>query len=79
MGPLFSTQLNPIKTQETILRSDVLVAKALRLDPESTSFSDTEQYKNIYEINAVELSNVFSLEVSATDPDISLKRDSNSD
>lgn len=73
-GTTFSTQLNPIKTQETILRSDVLVAKALRLDPESTSFTDTEQYKNIYEINAVELSNVFSLEVSATDPDISLKR-----
>lgn len=70
----FSTQLNPIKTQETILRSDALLTKALRLDPEATEFTDTQQFEQTYEVKAVELSNVFSVNVKGTDPDVSLQR-----
>jgi polysaccharide biosynthesis transport protein len=73
-GPGFSTEVNPLKIQTSILTSDTLLEKVLSKDPEKEKFKTLSGYKKLFEVTPQEQSTIIALTVSGSSQDIAVQR-----
>lgn len=72
--PSFSTQVNPLKVQESILTSEALLEKVWAVDPENKKTPKPRNYGNFFEILPQEQSTIISLAVSGSSPEVARQR-----
>ena len=72
--PGFSTEVNPLKVQTSILTSDALLERVLASDPEKSKFSRLVNYKRLFKASPQEQSTIISLAVSGSTPDLAQRR-----
>ncbi|MBW4513452.1 MAG: P-loop NTPase [Scytonematopsis contorta HA4267-MV1] len=73
-GPGFSTEVNPLKIQTSILTSDTLLETVLSKDPEKENFKSLAGYKKLFEVTPQEQSTIIALTVSGSSQDIATQR-----
>ncbi|MEO0373320.1 MAG: division plane positioning ATPase MipZ [Cyanobacteria bacterium P01_A01_bin.17] len=66
--------VNPLKAQAEILSSDNLLQKVLERDPELEKISDVHKYRNFFDVDLIENSNVFSISAKGLTPEVVLQR-----
>lgn len=72
--PGFSTEVNPLNVQVSILTSDVLMQRMLHQDPEKSKFPSVTQYAKLFSVKPQEQSTLILLTVSGSSQDLTLKR-----
>ena len=72
--PSFSTQLNPLKLQQSILNSDALLAKVWAADPEKNQPSKPQNYGKLFTVTPLEQTNVLSISVDGSSPKVAWQR-----
>lgn len=72
--PGFSSEVNPLKVQASILTSDALLERVLDSDPEKSKFSRLANYKRLFKASPQEQSTIVSLAVSASTPELARQR-----
>jgi polysaccharide biosynthesis transport protein len=70
----FSTEVNPLNVQASIITSDTLLEKVLAIDPEKGKFKSISGYKSLFKIEPQEQSTILWMTVSGSSPEIALKR-----
>ena len=73
-GDTFSSQVNPLIAQESILTSDVLMQQVLASDPEKEEFPSLRSYKNLFQVEIADKSTTIDLTVSASSPELAQQR-----
>ncbi|MDJ0532700.1 MAG: P-loop NTPase [Xenococcaceae cyanobacterium MO_207.B15] len=73
-GDTFSSQVNPLIAQESILTSDVLMQQVLASDPEKEEFPSLRSYKNLFQVEIADKSTTIDLTVSASSPELAQER-----
>ncbi|PZD74480.1 Tyrosine-protein kinase ptk [Acaryochloris thomasi RCC1774] len=66
--------VNPLNAQVEILSSDNLLQKVLERDPELEKISDVHKYRNFFDVDLIENSNVFSISAKGLTPEVVLQR-----
>jgi uncharacterized protein involved in exopolysaccharide biosynthesis/Mrp family chromosome partitioning ATPase len=72
--PGFSSEVNPLKVQASILTSDALLERVLGSDPEKSKFSRLANYKRLFKASPQEQSTIVSLAVSGSTPELARQR-----
>lgn len=72
--PSFSTLVNPLKIQQAILRSDVLLSEVWEADPERSHPTKPRGYSGFFEVSPREQTTVMELAVQGSSPEIAQKR-----
>jgi succinoglycan biosynthesis transport protein ExoP len=72
--PGFSSEVNPLKVQASILSSDALLERVLDSDPEKSKFSRLASYKRLFKASPQEQSTIVSLAVSGSTPELARQR-----
>lgn len=72
--PSFSSQLNPLKLQQSILSSEALLAKVWAADPENDQSGKPQSYGNFFTIAPLEQTNVLSVFVNGSSPEVAKRR-----
>jgi uncharacterized protein involved in exopolysaccharide biosynthesis len=72
--PGFSSEVNPLKVQASILSSDALLERVLDSDPEKSKFSRLANYKRLFKASPQEQSTIVSLAVSGSTPELARQR-----
>ena len=72
--PGFSSEVNPLKVQASILTSDALLERVLDSDPEKSKFSRLANYKRLFKASPQEQSTIVSLAVSGSTPELARQR-----
>lgn len=73
--PNFSSQVNPLKVQASILTSDALLERVWASDPErNTNTAKPRGYGKFFKITPQEQSTIIALEVMGSSPDIARQR-----
>lgn len=75
--PGFSSEVNPLKIQASILTSDALLEQVLLSDPEKSKFSRLAKYKRLFKVNPQEQSTIISLAVRGSTPELAQGRANN--
>ena len=75
--PGFSSEVNPLKVQASILTSDALLEQVLASDPEKSKFSRLLKYKRLFTVKPQEQSTIISLAVSGSTPELAQGRANN--
>lgn len=70
----FSTEVNPLNVQASIINSDTLLEKVLAVDPEKKKFKSITQYKKLFTVKPEEQSTILSVTVNASSPELALQR-----
>ena len=70
----FSSKVNPLIAQQSILTSNVVMQKLLFSDPEKAEFPLLKYYKNLFEVEIAEQSTTLGLTVTGSSPDLALER-----
>jgi uncharacterized protein involved in exopolysaccharide biosynthesis/Mrp family chromosome partitioning ATPase len=70
----FSTQVNPLKVQASILTSDALLERVWASDPEKKNFPRLAMYKQLFKVTPEEQSTIISLQVSGSTPQLAQQR-----
>ncbi|GAA6614596.1 GumC family protein [Scytonema sp. NUACC26] len=70
----FSTEVNPLNVQASIITSDALLERVLALDPEKKKFKSVSGYKKIFTVKPAEQSTIMSLTVTGSSPELALQR-----
>ncbi|GAB1543640.1 division plane positioning ATPase MipZ [Scytonema sp. NUACC21] len=70
----FSTEVNPLNVQASIITSDNLLERVLAVDPEKKKFKSISQYRKLYTVKPEEQSTIISLTVNASSPELALQR-----
>ncbi|MUG96116.1 AAA family ATPase [Scytonema sp. UIC 10036] len=70
----FSTEVNPLNVQASIITSDALLERVLALDPEKNKFKSVSGYKKIFTVKPAEQSTIMSLTVTGSSPELALQR-----
>ena len=73
----FSSTVNPLIAQQSILTSNVVMEKVLAQDPEKADFSRVNSFKKLFEVEIVEQSNTVNLNVIGSSPELAHKRANN--
>lgn len=73
----FSSEVNPLKVQASILTSDTLLEQVLAIDPEKDKFDNFARYKSLFSVSPQEQSTIMSLTVSGSSPEIAKTRAQN--
>ncbi len=73
-GDPFSSKVNPLIAQESILNSDVLMQQVLASDPEKDQFPRLKSYKNLFQVEISEKSTTIDLTVNASSPELAQER-----
>lgn len=71
--PGFSSQVNPLKVQVSILTSKALLKRVLESDPEKDQFG-LGSYQQLFNASPEENSSIISLQVSASTPELARQR-----
>lgn len=72
--PGFSTQINPLKIQASILTSDTLLEKVRTIDPEKSKVPKLPGYKQFFKVSPQEQSTIISLAVNGSAPEVARQR-----
>lgn len=72
--PSFSTEVNPLKVQRSILTSDAVMEEVRASDPERSEFIRLIKYKKLFEIEPNEQSTILSVSVNGSTPKLALQR-----
>ena len=72
--PNFSSEVNPLKIQASILTSDALLEQVLANDPEKDKFPRLSQYKALFQVTPQEQSTIIALAVSGSSPGLARQR-----
>lgn len=72
--PGFSSEVNPLKVQASILTSDALLERVLASDPKKSQFSRLARYKSLFSASPQEQSTIISLAVSGSTPELARQR-----
>lgn len=70
----FSSKVNPLIAQESILTSNLVMQKLLESDVEQEDFPSVKAYKNIFEVEITEGSTTISLTATGSSPDLARLR-----
>jgi succinoglycan biosynthesis transport protein ExoP len=72
--PSFSSEINPLQLQKTILGSDEIMRRLWREDPEQEEFSKLSSYKKLFLIETVYKSPVLEISATGSTPEIATAR-----
>ncbi|MCA1994459.1 MAG: P-loop NTPase [Coleofasciculus sp. S288] len=72
-SPSFSTQVNPLKVQASILTSKALLERVWASDPEKEEFS-LNSYKKLFDVSPQEGSTIISVNVNGSTPELARQR-----
>ncbi|BAZ17174.1 hypothetical protein NIES4071_90520 [Calothrix sp. NIES-4071] len=75
--PGFSSELNPLNVQASILTSETLLEQVLAVDPEKDKFKTISSFKGLFKVSPQEQSTIMSLTVNASSPQLATKRADN--
>lgn len=70
----FSNEVNPLKTQASIISSNDVLSVVLASDPEKSKFRSIDTYKKLFKVSPVDQSTTISVEVKGSDPDLARQR-----
>ena len=70
----FSNTLDPLKAQQSILLSNLVLQKVYADDPKQEKFERLAQYKQLFKVGIVEKSNTLALNVTASNPELAKQR-----
>ncbi len=70
----FSNEVNPLKTQASIITSNNVLNKVWAVDSEKSKFTRIESYNKLFKANPLEQSTAISVEVTGSDPEIARQR-----
>lgn len=70
----FTTQINPLKLQRSIMFSDAVMTNLLESDPERADYKNIEAYKKLFTVTFVEQSPVIVIQATAPTPDLAEQR-----
>ena len=70
----FSSKVNPLIAQQSILTSNIVMQKLLFSDPEKEEFPRLQGYKNLFEVEIAEKSTTLSLTATGSSPDLARER-----
>ncbi len=70
----FSSEVNPLNVQASILTSDTLLEKVLASDPERSKFNSISRYRQLFKVTPQEQSTIMLLTVSGSSPKLANKR-----
>ena len=73
-GSGFSTEVNPLKVQASILTSDELLHKVRTIDPEKSKAPKLPRYKQLFKVSPQEQSTIISLAVNGSTPEVARQR-----
>jgi polysaccharide biosynthesis transport protein len=73
----FSSTIDPLLTQESILYSKPVLRQVLNSDPEKDLFPSVSSYKKLFEVSFVEQSNAFEINAMANTPELAHQRTAN--
>ena len=73
----FSSTINPLIAQQSILNSNIVMERLLAIDPEKSSFSKVNGYKSLFEIEIAEKSTTMTLSVLSSSPELAAERANN--
>ncbi len=73
-GDSFSSKVNPLIAQQSILTSNVVMQQLLDSDPEKEEFPHLKGYKNLFEVEIAEESTTFSLTTLGSSPELAFER-----
>ena len=73
-GDTFSSKVNPLIAQQSILTSNVVMQQLLASDPEKEEFPRLKGYKNLFEVEIAEESTTFSLTTLGSSPELAFER-----
>lgn len=72
--PGFSSQINPLKVQASILTSDTLLQTVRTIDPEKNNAPKLPGYKQFFKVSPQEQSTIISLAVNGSTPEVARQR-----
>lgn len=70
----FSTQVNPLNIQASIITSDELTKRLWSSDPEKEQYASLGQYKSLFKVSPHEQSTIIELEVNGSSRDLAFNR-----
>lgn len=70
----FSTQVNPLNIQASIITSDELTKRLWSSDPEKQQYASLGQYKSLFKVSPQEQSTIIELEVNGSSRDLAFNR-----
>jgi len=70
----FSTQVNPLNVQASIMTSDDLIKRLWSSDPEKAEYANLGQYKKLFQVSPQEQSTIIELEVSGSSAQLASDR-----
>lgn len=73
----FSSEIDPLREQQSILISNSVLQNVLAADPEKEQFSSVSQYRNLFEVSTTEKSTTLDLVVNASSPELARQRTAN--
>ena len=70
----FSTVVDPLKEQQSILNSNSVLRQVLAADPQADQFTSIAQYRNLFDVSIAEKSTTLDLIVDASSPELARQR-----
>jgi uncharacterized protein involved in exopolysaccharide biosynthesis len=70
----FSNEVNPLKTQASIITSQDVLRPVWASDPEKSLYQSLNSYKKLFKVTPVDQSTTIRMEVKGSHPDLALKR-----
>ncbi|MBW4552672.1 MAG: exopolysaccharide biosynthesis protein [Aphanocapsa sp. GSE-SYN-MK-11-07L] len=76
-GVAFSTELNPLKIQTSILTSQNVLQRVLAVDPEKARFDNLDTYQKLFKVKPEDQSTNITVDVNGSSPEIAKARATN--
>lgn len=70
----FSSIINPLIAQQSILKSNIVMERMWNIDGEKKLFSSVNSYKSLFETEIADKSNTMTLSILSSSPELALKR-----
>ncbi len=70
----FSSIINPLIAQQSILKSNIVMERMWNIDGEKKLFSGVNSYKSLFETEIADKSNTMTLSILSSSPELALKR-----
>lgn len=70
----FSSIINPLIAQQSILKSNIVMERMWNIDGEKKLFSGVNSYKSLFETEIADKSNTMTLTILSSSPELALKR-----
>ena len=73
----FSSSINPLVAQQSILTGNIVMERLLEIDPEKEQFLSLNKYKGLFDVEIAEESTTMSLSVLGSSPELASERAKN--